>query len=146
MVRDPFQGPSEEDMGIRGLDMQGNRIMFCPYCNCKAEWVANKEVYGENIGKSYMIWLCRPCDAYVGCHRNSRKPYGSLANEQTRMWRRVAHSVFDKTWRSGRLSRSEAYNLISDKLGFDAHIGNSDVETCKKIINLCNTNTILGGK
>ena len=52
--------------------------MNCNHCNQEAEWVENKEVYGKNYGQSYMIWLCRPCDAYVGCHNNTKTPKGNF--------------------------------------------------------------------
>lgn len=55
--------------------------MICPYCKRPAKWVENKEIYGKNYGKSYMMWLCKPCDAYVGCHNNTKEPLGTLANK-----------------------------------------------------------------
>lgn len=139
MIKDPFQGPSEEDMELRGLDLKGNKLVFCPYCKERAEWVPNEEVYGRNIGKSHMIWLCRPCDAYVGCHKNTRNPLGTLADKKTRIWRQVAHSVFDPLWKSGNLSRYEAYMLLNKKLGEKMHIGKADVAKCKRIIHICTT-------
>lgn len=43
--------------------------VFCPYCGERAEFVDSAEVYhGQSYG---LIYLCRPCDAYVGCHECS---------------------------------------------------------------------------
>ena len=111
--------------------------MKCPYCNNEAQWTENKEIYGKNYGRSYMVYLCKPCDAYVGCHNNTRKPLGTMANKETRLWRNKAHVVFDPMWKMGVLSRDEAYKRLSKKMGKETHIAESDVETCKKIVEIC---------
>ena len=140
---DRYLNVSVEKINYTPLDL--NEILekylrvTCPYCGKPAEWVENREVYGNNIGKSVMIWLCQDCDAYVGCHKNTKDPLGTLANKKTREWRKLAHSVFDPIWKKGHLERSEAYNWLGRKMGFEVHIGDSDVLLCKKIINLCTT-------
>jgi len=106
----------------------------CPFCGGKVEWVENKQIYGKNYGKSYMIWLCKPCDAYVGCHNNTEKPLGTLANKETREARKKAHAVFDPLWVSGRMSRKKAYRFLSDSFGKNVHIAQSNVATCFEII------------
>lgn len=108
--------------------------MICPYCKKEAEWVENKAVYGKNYGTSYMMYLCRPCDAYVGCHNNSRKPLGVMTNKEGREWRKRAHAAFDPLWKSGGMSRGAAYGKLNKFFGRDIHIGESDVETCQKIL------------
>ena len=50
--------------------------MICPYCNKEAKWCENKVIYGKNYGKSYMCYYCKDCDAYVGCHNNTKFPNG----------------------------------------------------------------------
>lgn len=109
--------------------------MICQYCHNQAEWVENKEVYGRNYGRSIMIWLCKPCDAYVGCHNNTRKPLGVLANRELREWRKKAHAKFDPLWKNGKMNRDKAYGVLRKEFGRDIHIGESDIETCKHIIN-----------
>ena len=115
--------------------------MICPYCKNQAEWVENKEIYGKNYGKSVMCYLCRDCDAYVGCHNNTRKPLGTIANKETRVWRMKAHSVFDPLWKNERrknnqpeINREALYNRISSAFGYRVHIAESNIEQCKKII------------
>ena len=110
--------------------------MICPYCGKEAVWTENKAVYGKNYGKSYMMYLCKPCDAYVGCHENTRKPLGVMANREMREWRKKAHAVIDPIWKSGRMPRGKVYGILSKKLGKEVHVGESDVETCKKLIEL----------
>ena len=113
--------------------------VICPYCNEPAEWVENKEVYGKNYGKSYMIYFCRPCNAYVGCHQNTRQPLGSLANRELREWRKKAHAAFDPLWKTGKMTRKKAYRWLYDKTGKWIHMGDSTIEDCKKVINAINS-------
>lgn len=108
--------------------------MRCPYCGREAEWVANKEIYGRNYGRSYMIWLCRPCDAYVGCHGNTKRPLGTMANKSLRETRVMAHSVIDPLWKSGQYTRSVVYQRLADAFGEEVHIGESDEDRCFEIM------------
>ena len=62
--------------------------MKCNHCNKEAEWIENKIVYGRNYGKSYMIWFCHNCDAYVGCHNNTERSLGIMANKELRELRK----------------------------------------------------------
>lgn len=113
--------------------------MLCPYCNNEAKWCENKEIYGKNYGKSYMCYYCQPCDAYVGCHLNTTRPLGTLANKELRHWRVKAHESIDGLWKSGVYKRREIYRAL-DKLFYPGkgkqhvHIGESDIEMCKQII------------
>lgn len=113
--------------------------MICPYCKKQAIWCENKAIYGKNYGKSYMCWLCKDCNAYVGCHNNTKKPLGTMTNAELREWRVEAHKAFDKLWKGeGHYAkkRKKAYQLLKEKFGREIHIGESDIETCKEIINL----------
>lgn len=70
----------------------------------EAVWTENKAIYGRNHGRSFMCYLCRPCNAYVGCHNNTRKPLGTMADAETREWRKKAHAVIDLIWKSKKMS------------------------------------------
>jgi len=108
--------------------------MICPYCNKTAPWVENKEKYGKNYGQSYMCYFCKPCDAYVGCHQNTRRALGTMANAELRKWRMKAHEVIDSRWKSGEMKRKEMYKMLDDMMGKVMHIGESTIEECKEII------------
>ncbi len=110
--------------------------MICPYCNNEAPWVENKELYGKNYGKSYMMYLCKPCNAYVGCHENTRKPLGTMTNSEGREWRKKAHAAIDPLWKSKQMSRNDVYTCLKVALGKEIHVGESDVEQCKRIIEI----------
>lgn len=112
--------------------------MNCPYCKKQAVWCENKAIYGKNYGRSFMCYYCKPCNAYVGCHNNSRTPLGTIANAELRELRKKAHAEFDPIWRNrSQKNRGKLYAEISRHFGKDIHIGESDVEMCKKILAWC---------
>jgi len=116
----------------------------CPYCFAATEFVASAEVYGRDYG---MIYLCRPCDAWVGVHNGTNIAKGRLANAELREWKIRAHFSFDKIWNhhleSGmpkHVARNKAYDWIAEQMHIDrkdTHIGMFDVKECKQVILLC---------
>ena len=83
----------------------------CPYCKGQAKLIDSKEIYGRSYG---MVWFCKPCDAWVGTHKNSKKhrPLGRLANAELRHWKQIAHTKFDLLWRAPLESLSGTYSVI----------------------------------
>lgn len=120
------------------IDIISGKI--CPYCKCKTELIDSAEIYdGVSYGQMY---ICRNCNAYVGCHKDSSKSLGRLANEELRRYKHCAHLIFDMIWENHFMSRYNAYNWLSKKLGVDrtyTHIGMFDVDLCKQVINLSRT-------
>src|SRR4051812_45712379 len=108
--------------------------MECPYCKKEVPWISNEEVYGKRYGKSYMCYYCRDCDAYVGCHENTRRALGTMANKELREWRMKAHAAIDPLWRGGRMKRGTLYARLNDFLGKETHVGEATVDDCKAII------------
>jgi hypothetical protein len=106
----------------------------CPYCGKAAEWRENSCVYGRNYGDSYMIWICFNCDAYCGCHQNTQTPLGTMANGELREWRQKAHKAIDPIWKNGEMTRPQVYTALQKHFGREIHVGESDIETCKLII------------
>jgi ssDNA-binding Zn-finger/Zn-ribbon topoisomerase 1 len=110
----------------------------CPYCGAKAKCEDSSRVYK---GRSYgMAWICSnypTCNAYVGCHPGTMNALGPLADSDLREWRRAAHGAFDPFWKSGHISRKEAYRWLARQLGRTIHIGGSDAATCEEIIRVC---------
>lgn len=74
----------------------------CPYCDGMPVYVDSSLVYGRSYG---MIYLCHPCNAWVGVHKGTNKPLGRLANAELREAKKAAHEAFDKIWKSGSSSR-----------------------------------------
>lgn len=84
------------------------------------------------------------CDASHGAHEDGT-PLGVPANKETRQARIDAHNTFDLLWKGAtntgrRAARRDAYRWLRDKLGLskdECHIGLFNVETCKKVITIC---------
>lgn len=113
----------------------------CPYCDKPARLVRGNAIYPTRPDLFHKrFWQCAPCGAYVGCHQNTDKPLGRLANTVLRAAKIAAHASFDPLWKSGELSRTEAYLWLAAKLNISAancHIGMMDVEDCKRVMAAC---------
>ena len=115
------------------------RKVICPYCGKQAEYMDSKIIYH---GRSYgMIYICRPCDAYVGVHKGTDQPLGRLANRELRRWRNRAHAMFDPLWQKGRFRRrrNDAYAWLAEKMGLpkeETHIAMFDIPQCKQVIQI----------
>lgn len=86
------------------------------------------------------IWICDPCQAWVGCHKNTFKPLGTLANQELRMARLQAHAVFDQLWKYGAMTRTSAYKWLANQMAMtrnQCHIALFDLEQCKQAIKIC---------
>lgn len=126
-------------------------IPVCPYCKNTPVKTTGESIYPHRPDLySKIFYQCLPCSAYVGCHPGTDRPMGAPANKELRKARNDAHFYFDMLWRPAqpvylkdgqrsqtKFNRSKAYKWISEKLGYQVHIGESDLETCHKIITLC---------
>lgn len=126
--------------------------VICPYCQNPAEYTDSAAVYrGQSYG---MVYLCRPCDAYVGVHKGTDKPLGRMANKDLREWKVKAHAAFDPLWEAKLakrrrergpeykkvFARGSGYKWLAEQLGIerkDCHIGMFDVEQCKRVVEIC---------
>ena len=119
--------------------------VVCPYCSGQAKLVKGSVIYPhlpEHAAKNF--WQCKPCDAYVGCHMPSHwtqfkqdVPLGRLANSPLRRAKSEAHKAFDPIWRTGPMSRREAYQWLAVQMGLPydrTHIGEFDEKQCAKVI------------
>lgn len=112
--------------------------VICDYCGRKAELVDSKVIYGTSYG---MMYLCRHCNAYVGCHKGTDRPLGRFADAELRYWKKAAHAVFDPLWRQGRFrgQRKAAYEWLAEQMGLpveQTHIGMFDIAQCKQAIKI----------
>ena len=83
------------------------------------------------------FYQCVPCEAYCGCHPNSDRPLGKLATARLRKLRSACHLKFDQLWKSGEMTRKEAYSWLQDKMNMsqeDAHIGMFNEIECEKLL------------
>jgi len=110
--------------------------VICPNCNKPAPWVENKAKYGRNYGTSYMCYFCKECRYYVGCHNNTRKPLGTMISDEHCKYRKAVHNKIDPLWQTGKIARKHLYSRLSKILGYTYHTGESDMETCKKVLEI----------
>lgn len=119
--------------------------MECPYCKSTVVLKSSLEIYRNDYGYVYVCSKYPDCNSYVGTHKHSLKPLGRLANKELRALKIEAHKYFDTIWRyrrnqGFRKARSNGYKWLSEQLGLtieDTHIGLFDIETTKKVIELC---------
>lgn len=115
---------------------------ICPYCNKRSKKVKGDVIYPHRSDlKTCVFYHCAPCKAYVGCHKNSDKPLGRLANAELRAAKSAAHIAFDPLWKDGHMNRTEAYIWLAKNMEIHrdtCHIGMFDLEQCAKVVALVN--------
>lgn len=118
------------------MGKQQYTVPTCPDCGEPGEWVRHAEIYNGRIynENSHMIYLCRAHRAYVGCHGNTKRPLGTMANAAMREARMKAHKAVDPYWKKGSLKRYHVYGRLSRALGREVHMGESNPEQCEEII------------
>jgi hypothetical protein len=125
-------------------DKQNSFKVICDYCGKEAKLVPGSDIYFNRPDLAQnMYWECLPCEAHVGCHKNSptHKPLGGLANKELRKKRGEAHAAFDPIWKHHHMSRNHAYMWLSSKLGIPmklCHIGMFNSGQCDLVIALAN--------
>jgi len=110
-------------------------MLTCGYCGTEAVCVTTKEFYGRDYGAN--VWKCTTCDAYVGTHKGSKVPLGTLANKDLRALRNQAHAIVDPYWQKYKIGRHIIYKMLGKFMGTepkDTHIGMYNDEQCTKII------------
>ena len=102
-------------------------ILHC--CGCSLIVVPRltngAEIYPHREDLSELnFWVCDDCGNYVGCHKDvNDTPLGSIPSPEIRECRRKLHSIIDPLWRRGLINRSDLYNALTSKLGYEYHTG-----------------------
>jgi zinc-finger-containing domain len=110
--------------------------MKCPYCGNDAILIQSSDYYRSGVDYGWML-VCKPCDATVGCHAGTQTPKGTMANPGLRALRIKCHETFDPLWKSGNMSRKEAYAFLRQKLGcsnITGHIGMFREVDCERLL------------
>lgn len=124
----------------------GQIILRCPYCGRNARIHPASYVYGrDTLDTESFLYVCDgypdTCDAYVGAHKDSHLPKGTLANGRLRHQRILAHRALDALWKKGYMSRHGAYIWLQIKLCLreqDMHIAKFSDYYCDQTIRECN--------
>lgn len=125
--------------------MKKKNKIYCPYCGAEAKLRPASVVYKENtIDEDGYLFVCDrypQCDSYVGAHRDSKRPMGTLANSELRNRRILAHRAFNQIWKSGVMTRDQAYKWLQAKLCLNeqqTHIAMFSEYMCDQVIAVCN--------
>lgn len=108
---------------------------ICPYCMGEPEFHLDSSfLYGKNYGP---IFRCHGCDAHVGCHPGTSNPLGRLADRRLRDMKKEVHNKwFDPLWKTGKMTRKEAYLLLQKITNWPhkyTHIGMMSFHTLKHV-------------
>lgn len=118
-------------------------MIDCPYCGGRAALLTGADVF-PHLPKlrEKKIYVCRPCDARVGCHPGTETPLGTLANRPLRQLRSRVHALFDPMWTKARKkhrARQEAYTWLAERLGIpvdDCHVGQFTEGQCRQALDV----------
>lgn len=85
------------------------------------------------------VYVCPDYPRCRGTHRAHKDgtPTGIPADAQTGEARKRAHERFDRLWKSGRVTRPQAYVILRRIMGLsipEAHIGRFSREQCDQLI------------
>lgn len=125
------------------MDLKDDALVIhgwsCPYCGAPTQLVDDSEIYGRSFGTK--CYICKPCGAWVGCHKGSEQALGRIANRELRALKHQAHLAFDPLWKEGHMSRTTAYGILSRALKLPiehTHIGMFDESLCRRVISISN--------
>ena len=119
------------------------KTVYCPYCKAKATLHPASYVFGEAAKPDSFLYVCDrypACDSYVGAHRSSKLPMGTLADGDLRHKRIQAHKALGWLWNSGLMTKTQAYKWLQAKLGLSseqAHIAKFSHYMCDSLIAAC---------
>lgn len=112
----------------------------CPYCDGRVIYTTNDMIYGKQYGDWPYVYMCVECQASVGVHPNTDEPLGYLADKRLKTLRKDCKAWFEKVWRSGILSRTEAYKWLATEMGMDrrnCHWGMFNADQCMEARRHC---------
>lgn len=110
----------------------------CPLCGSPMVLrMTTKFTYGD--GSHRKFWGCSSypkCRAVHGAHPSGH-PVGIPGDGPTKAARMAAHDAFDTLWKSGQMTRKDAYRAMQRAFGMtkdEAHIGNFSVDQCDRVV------------
>ncbi len=122
--------------------MKMPKKIVCPYCGSIAVLRDGEYVYG-NRAKGEKLYVCSnypECNAYVGVHKGTNIPLGTLANAEHRNKRIKAHKLFDSIRKNNLMTKKEAYRWMEYFMGLpknEGHIANFSDYRCDELMNKC---------
>lgn len=96
----------------------------------KCKITTGNEIYGSMFYADKLFYIC-DCGCYVGVHKGTDKPLGTIPTAIMRKWRREIHSILDPIWKNSkrwRKTRARIYGYISKNIGYEYHTANISSE------------------
>ena len=82
---------------------QMRETLYCPYCKRPGVLRPAAYVYGDNnLDPEKYLYVCSgypSCDSYIGAHKKSMRPMGTMADSDLRNKRIEAHRALDAIWK-----------------------------------------------
>ena len=106
---------------------------ICRYDGSPVEIQHHLDIYGKVYGEWPLMYVCIQCEARCGMHPFTPIPLGTIANAELRKVRTDCKPVFERLWKSGRMTRDVAYAWLAKKLAIDpsaCHWGLFEIDTC----------------
>lgn len=137
-------------MGVGDRVQTNSPVKTCAYCPRPAA-LLRLDQPGYPYQRDYgPVWTCVPCKAWVGCHPGTENALGRLANAELRRAKQEAHAAFDPLWKRKMVrdsctkgtARKAGYRWLSEQMGIpykDTHIGEFDVQQCRRVVELCSS-------
>lgn len=89
----------------------------CPCCGGEVRLVNNSEIYnGRSFGEWPYMYLCKPCDAYVGLHPATDIPLGTMATKVGREARKSSKQMFHKLMEIKGFARTQMYEWLAERM------------------------------
>ena len=126
--------------------------IYCCGCESKIEarLTDGKEIYPHRSDLFDLpFWRCDTCGNFVGCHHKTEdrtRPLGCIPTPEIKNARKEIHRILDPMWKNGKMSRSNLYKRLSDKLGWRYHTANirniEEARTVYRLINAINNELV----
>lgn len=120
--------------------------IYCCECDSHvdARLTDGLEIYNRDKYSHLDFYICDNCFNYVGCHKGTLKPLGTIPTPMVRKLRQKLHEKLDELWKSGKMKRSAVYRRMSQILNKEFHCGevNSSNEYCE----VCNAIDLIKGE
>jgi hypothetical protein len=114
----------------------------CSECGTISRLTTGEHIYPDRHELHHRYyWKCPNCKAYTGTQYDTTIPIGTPAGLRTRQSRMDAHFAFDRLWKHGFMTRSEAYEWLAVVMGLepkDCHIGLMNLKQANRVITLAN--------
>jgi len=117
-----------------------NRI-YCAICEKEVDYnlVSGEAIYPHRKDLYTLKFAqCKYCKGYVGTHRKTAIPLGSIVSKEVKTARSKIHSLIDPLWKSGKIRRTHLYSKISAKIGKNFHTANiRTLQEAESIYHVC---------